>query len=120
MENRIAIVNTLRVISQRSTFQPMDDQPRSTKGPAVMDGVTTAPDLAQPAEVGSAPVDYTDRLPAQNSGRDFPLEAPWSQKVAMTLATVLPLLGVVTGVVLLWQYGFMGWLYLSLLVGGWE
>jgi stearoyl-CoA desaturase (delta-9 desaturase) len=97
----------------------MDDQPRSTKGPAVMDGVTTAPDLAQPAEVGSAPVDYTDRLPAQNSGRDFPLEAPWSQKVAMTLATVLPLLGVVTGVVLLWQYGFMGWLYLSLLVGGW-
>src|SRR5688572_4749062 len=47
------------------------------------------------------------------------VEAPWPQKVAMLLAIVLPFAGVLIGIVLTWQYGFMGWLYLSLLVGGW-
>lgn len=47
------------------------------------------------------------------------VEAPWPQKVAMLLAIVLPFIGVLIGIVLTWQHGFMGWLYLSLLVGGW-
>jgi stearoyl-CoA desaturase (delta-9 desaturase) len=58
--------------------------------------------------------------PSQESeSLGFPVEAPLGQKIAMLLAVTLPFVGVILGIVLLWQRGFMGWLYLSLLLAGW-
>jgi len=37
----------------------------------------------------------------------------------MLTAVVLPFLGCIAAVVLSWRFGFMGWLYLAMLVGGW-
>lgn len=37
----------------------------------------------------------------------------------MSLAVGLPLVGCVAAAILLWQWGFMGWPYVALLVGGW-
>ncbi len=37
----------------------------------------------------------------------------------MGSAVVLPFLGCLTAIVLGWRFGFMGWVYLALLVGGW-
>jgi len=50
---------------------------------------------------------------------DRPPEAPLSDRVIMGTAVALPFLGCIAAIVLLWQYGFMGWLYLSMLIGGW-
>jgi stearoyl-CoA desaturase (Delta-9 desaturase) len=49
---------------------------------------------------------------------DLP-DAPWSHKLVMAVAVVLPFLGVILAAALLWQWGFMGWLYVAMLVGGW-
>lgn len=49
---------------------------------------------------------------------DIPASS-WRHKLAMSMAVSLPLVGFVTCIVLLWQVGWMGWLYLGLLVGGW-
>lgn len=57
--------------------------------------------------------------PTISHERDFPIEAPMAQKVAMLLAVTLPFAAVILGIVLLWQRGFMGWLYLSMLLVGW-
>jgi stearoyl-CoA desaturase (delta-9 desaturase) len=45
--------------------------------------------------------------------------APWSHKLTMLTAVVLPLVGVVIGGALAWRYGFMGWLNLGMLLAGW-
>lgn len=37
----------------------------------------------------------------------------------MGTAVVLPFLGCLTAIAVLWRYGFMGWPYLALLIGGW-
>ena len=37
----------------------------------------------------------------------------------MSVAVVLPLLGCLAAIVFCWRFGFMGWTYLALLVGGW-
>jgi stearoyl-CoA desaturase (delta-9 desaturase) len=42
-----------------------------------------------------------------------------SHKLIMGTAVVLPFLGVITAIVLLWTIGWMGWLYLGLMLGGW-
>ena len=41
------------------------------------------------------------------------------QKAMMLVAVILPLLGTAAAIAWMWQYGFMGWLYLGLMVGGW-
>ncbi len=42
-----------------------------------------------------------------------------TQKIVMTIAVVGPFLGVVAAAILLWQYGWMGWPYLAMVIGGW-
>jgi stearoyl-CoA desaturase (delta-9 desaturase) len=44
---------------------------------------------------------------------------PLSHKLVMGTAVVLPFVGLVTAMVLLWTVGWMGWLYVGLLIGGW-
>ena len=46
-------------------------------------------------------------------------DSPWTHKLIMGLAVGLPFVGCFVAAGLLWQWGFMGWLNLALLVGGW-
>lgn len=46
-------------------------------------------------------------------------DAPLLHKFVMGTAVVLPFLGVAIAIVLSWQLGFMGWLYLGMLLAGW-
>ncbi|HUE72981.1 MAG TPA: acyl-CoA desaturase [Pirellulaceae bacterium] len=45
--------------------------------------------------------------------------APLTHKLVMGTAVVLPFLGCLTAIAISWRYGFMGWPYLALLIGGW-
>lgn len=42
-----------------------------------------------------------------------------AHKLIMATAVGLPFLGCLVAIVLCWQFGFMGWLYLGMLIGGW-
>ncbi len=46
-------------------------------------------------------------------------KAPIGQHIAMGIAVALPFVGVITAIVLMWQYGWMGWPYLAMLIAGW-
>jgi stearoyl-CoA desaturase (delta-9 desaturase) len=46
-------------------------------------------------------------------------KAPLRQRLIIAAAVTLPFAGCVLGIALLWQYGWMGWQYLALLLGGW-
>ncbi len=48
----------------------------------------------------------------------FP-KASWKHKLVMGLAVGLPFVGCILAAGLMWQWGFMGWTYVALLVGGW-
>jgi stearoyl-CoA desaturase (delta-9 desaturase) len=48
-----------------------------------------------------------------------PPEASLVDRAIMVTAVALPFIGCLVATLLLWQYGFMGWLYLGMLVGGW-
>ena len=45
--------------------------------------------------------------------------SPLVHKLVMATAVGLPFLGCLIAVVLCWRLGFMGWLYLEMLIGGW-
>jgi len=49
---------------------------------------------------------------------EFP-QSPSSHKLIMLAAVGLPFIGCIVAIALSWRFGFMGWLYLSMLVGGW-
>jgi stearoyl-CoA desaturase (delta-9 desaturase) len=55
---------------------------------------------------------------ASNSSPQFP-QANFAHKLVMGLAVGLPFAGTIVAAALLWQWGFMGWLYVGLLAGGW-
>ncbi len=59
-------------------------------------------------------------VPEENHDHSHEIpDAPMGQKIAMAIAVIMPFVGVITAIVLLWQYGWMGWPYLLLFVGGW-
>jgi len=68
-------------------------------------------------ESDETPVDYAE------TGAELPDEPEVPPNtvhyIAMTTAVVLPFLGVIAAIVLLWSIGWMGWLYLGMLIGGW-
>ena len=45
--------------------------------------------------------------------------APFMQKAIMMVAVVVPFIGCIAACILTWQYGWMGWPYLMMLLGGW-
>ena len=49
---------------------------------------------------------------------EFP-PSPVTHKLIMGTAVTLPFVGCLAAIVLAWQWGFMGWLYVGLMVGGW-
>jgi stearoyl-CoA desaturase (delta-9 desaturase) len=46
-------------------------------------------------------------------------KSSWLHKLVMLLVVAIPMAGLVGVIALSWQYGFMGWLYLGMLIGGW-
>lgn len=80
---------------------------------------TAAPQV-NPAETPA----QTDKSQGDVTRTSFPIsevfdEVPWDIKVCMTLAVAVPLVGSIGASVLLWQYGWMGWEYVAMLLGGW-
>ncbi|MCA9219957.1 MAG: fatty acid desaturase [Planctomycetales bacterium] len=63
--------------------------------------------------------------PTEQTGHDrkahdnSPGEATWQTKAIMGTVVLLPFLGTIAAIVLAWQYGLMGGLYLGLMIGGW-
>ena len=49
----------------------------------------------------------------------LPPMATRKQKIMMVAAVTIPPTGMVAAMILLWQYGWMGWLYLAMVVAGW-
>ena len=46
-------------------------------------------------------------------------DTPLSHRIAMLTAVLLPFAGVIFGIVLTWQFGWMGWPFLAMLIAGW-
>ena len=46
-------------------------------------------------------------------------ESSTAQRCVVAAGVMLPLLGFVAAIVLMWSHGWMGWLYLGLFLGGW-
>lgn len=57
--------------------------------------------------------------PAAHSLQALVPEARRIDKLIMTLAVLLPFCGCLAAILLLWRVGWMGWLYLGMLVAGW-
>src|SRR5687768_245849 len=43
----------------------------------------------------------------------------WLHKSIMAAAVALPFVGTCIAAAVMWQYGWMGWFYLGMLLGGW-
>ncbi len=66
------------------------------------------------------PIALMDVDPRDSDGHaDDHEEMTTARKMVMLGIVVFPLMGLIGAVVATWQYGFMGWLYLGMLVGGW-
>ena len=58
--------------------------------------------------------------PEASPGREEALyDVSWSHKAMMLGTILLPFAGVIAAIVLTWQYGWMGWPFLAMLVVGW-
>ncbi len=65
-------------------------------------------------------LDVQSRQSLQVQSEDSHLDAaPLSQKIVMTIAVIGPFLGFALAIILAWQFGWMSWLYFSLMIGGW-
>jgi stearoyl-CoA desaturase (Delta-9 desaturase) len=68
---------------------------------------------------------FQDAIPLQEetsgaaTGKWEVPSAPWWHKLTMALAVIFPFLGTIYGIAWMWERGFMGWFYLSMLIGGW-
>lgn len=59
-----------------------------------------------------------DEQPIASGEAESP-KATLNQKLIMAAAVVVPLMGCITAIVWLWQFGWMGWPYLLMLLVGW-
>ena len=53
------------------------------------------------------------------SHQDPPPDSPWTHKLVMGTAVVVPFIGFLAAVALMWSVGWMGWLYLALMLCFW-
>ncbi len=65
------------------------------------------------------PIALMDVDPRDSDDHHDHEEMSTARKLVMLGIVVFPLMGLLATVVTTWQYGFMGWLYLGMLVGGW-
>lgn len=90
---------------------PTARKPRNPKKP--LGGALTNP--KKPQKV--VRFDDPEALPPQHDHDDG---APsLTQKIVMINVVVLPILAMISVIAMTWQYGFMGWMYVGMLFGGW-
>lgn len=73
-----------------------------------------------PAELNKLlgnPLDLDSENPVKAHAEPF--TGTVAQKVTMSIAVFLPLIGTAVAIAWMWQYGWMGWMYLVLMMGGW-
>ncbi|MEQ1906269.1 MAG: fatty acid desaturase [Pirellulaceae bacterium] len=61
--------------------------------------------------------DHSDHIHADY---EQPPEASRGQKIAMMIAVIVPFVGFLVATIICWQYGFMGWQYLAMVIAGWS
>ena len=81
---------------------------------------TETPEYIVPQTVVAAPT-IQEGVDEDSAGQPEPIAPPakTSDKWIMSVAILGPFLGLVLAIVLLWQYGWMGWTHLAMLIGGW-
>ena len=79
---------------------------------------TAHPVGLQPPHVSGVCTESEEHDSAEPEVQVLP-DPTWQHKLTVAMTVALPFLGCVAAIVLLWQYGWMGWLYLSLMIGGW-
>ncbi len=88
---------------------------------ATLDKVNTAeaPEISD--ETYGRPAPKTRVAPGEITDDDAapPAHPGAAHKITMLIAVVLPFLGVIAAIAGLWMVGWMGWLYLGMLIGGW-
>ena len=81
----------------------------------------TAPVPGQQIPVGHTPAE-TETHHRMKPGSELGDELPagfTSTNIAMLIAVVFPFIGFIAVIAMSWAYGFMGWTWLSMLIGGW-
>ena len=77
------------------------------------------PDLKNAYRELGAATEETELSEAPVADDAGPPVATTKQKIIMTCAVVFPFLGCLLAIGLMWNYGWMGWPYLLMLIGGW-
>lgn len=65
----------------------------------------------------SNPLDVESNNPV--TPNEEPFVGSFAQKLTMSIAVFLPLIGTAVAIAWMWQFGWMGWMYLGLMIGGW-
>ena len=70
-------------------------------------------------DVNESIVRFDDPTPLPHDAHEDDGAPSLTQKIVMVNVVVLPMLALAAVMWMSWQYGFMGWLYVGLLFGGW-
>jgi len=78
--------------------------------------------LPEPKKAGALKKCAPARAPEtpKPTGKYTPPPSSLGHKIVMGSAVVLPFLGTIAAIAIMWSYGFMGWLYLGMLIIGWQ
>jgi stearoyl-CoA desaturase (delta-9 desaturase) len=82
-------------------------------------GMNDFPDLKNAYRELGAATEETELSETPVADDAGPPVATTKQKIIMTCAVVFPFLGCLLAIGLMWNYGWMGWPYLLMLIGGW-
>ena len=82
------------------------------------EGLAPESDAAEQKPTVVHPADYVEPHDNLEHG-DFDEEQSLTHKLVVLGAVVFPLMGLIAVIVMAWGYGYMSWLNLGMLVGGW-
>jgi stearoyl-CoA desaturase (delta-9 desaturase) len=74
---------------------------------------------AKTAPNKTAPQQFVPDEPPKTA-KFVPPPSSLTHKIIMGSAIITPFIGVIVAIALTWSYGFMGWFYLAMLIGGWQ
>ncbi len=97
-----------------------DATPTTTEEQDSLEVVSASPAIApEPARV----LESDDAATASEDDSSGDVEPPavkdTGHKITMAVAIVMPFAGLITAIVLAWTLGWMSWLFLGMLIGGW-
>lgn len=90
-------------------------EPSTVASPAVVDDIRPPADDAETSGPGPGEAHKVDKV---DEPHPTPQLSPVPHRLAMLVAAVAPLVGVGVGIALAWYAGWMGWLYLGMLLAG--